>query len=40
MTGLVAVPARHVTWRNTGAALARTTLRKRNYIGLVKPSLD
>jgi hypothetical protein len=39
MTQLVAIPSRHVTWRDTGAALARITLRKRNYISLMKPSL-
>jgi hypothetical protein len=39
MTWLVVVPARHVAWRNTGAALARTTLTKRNGISLAKPSL-
>jgi hypothetical protein len=40
MIWLVAIPARHVTWRDTGAALARITLRKRNYISLAKLSLD
>jgi hypothetical protein len=39
MTRLIAIPARHVAWRNTGAALARITLRKRNCISLAKPSL-
>jgi hypothetical protein len=40
MTWLVAILAQHVTWRDTGAALARITLRKRNCISLLKPSLD
>ena len=39
VTGLVAIPARHVAWRHTRTALTGSALGKSNCKRLAKPSL-